>query len=168
MRQSLAFLLAFTVSACSDQSATAPNGQVSPALMIPAALSANMTSASSVWSRQLTGSTGSCALYAFFVPTNWNGDVVYYAHGIVDAALPVALPTGDGFPDLRDALGQLGYAVAYSSFSENGWAVKDGVESTHQLREVFAKSVGKLVCHPVAEILAGCVATDVHQGEHGD
>ena len=90
-----------------------------------------------MWAKQISGETGPGALYAFFVPTNWNGDVVYYAHGIVDAALPIALPTGDGFPDVRDALGARGYAVAYSSFSENGWAVKEGAEATHQLRGLF-------------------------------
>jgi len=69
--------------------------------------------------------------------------VVYYAHGVVDAALPIVLPDGDGFPALRAELGALGYAIAYSSFSENGWAVKDGAESTHQLRGLFASAVGK-------------------------
>ena len=91
----------------------------------------------------MTGDNGHGAMYALFKPANWNGDVVYYAHGIVDAALPIALPTGDGFPDLRDALGGLGYAVAYSSFSENGWAVKDGVESTHELRALVSRNFGR-------------------------
>ena len=120
-------------------------------LIVPSALRANLSSSSSVWGRQITGETGSGGLYAFFVPTNWNGDVVYYAHGIVDAALPIALPAGDGFPELRDALGGLGYAVAYSSFAENGWAVKDGVESTLKLRGLFADAVGK----PRRSYLAG-------------
>lgn len=44
---------------------------------------------------------------------------------------------------MRDALGARGYAVAYSSFAENGWAVKDGVESTHELRGLFNDTVGK-------------------------
>lgn len=138
LRRTLLFTAAVLLfTACSDQSPT------TPAHVAPQAVTPDLTSSSSVWGRQLTGTTGSGALWAVFVPTNWNGDVVYYAHGIVDAALPVALPVGDGFPDFRDALGGLGYAVAYSSFSENGWAVKDGAEATHQLRETFTRNVGR-------------------------
>ena len=144
MRRPIALLLAFALASCSEQTATepAPSGY-RPGVMAPSVLAADLASTSPVWARQITGQTGPGALYAFFVPGNWNGDVVYYAHGIVDAALPVSLPAGDGFPDVRDALGALGYAVAYSSFSENGWAVKDGAASTHQLRGLFTAAVGK-------------------------
>ena len=143
MRRYLTVLLALTIAGCSEQAPTSPVASPTQSIIVPQALRANLSSSSSVWKRQITGETGSGALYAFFVPSHWNGDVVYYAHGIVDAALPIALPTGDGFPDVRDALGALGYAVAYSSFSENGWAVKDGAESTHKLRGLFADRVGK-------------------------
>ena len=143
MRRHIALLLGLAVAACADQAPTSPSASPAPSIVVPQALRANLSSSSSVWSRQITGETGPGALYAFFVPNNWNGNVVYYAHGIVDAALPISLPTGDGFPDVRDALGALGYAVAYSSFSENGWAVKDGAESTHQLRGLFSAKVGK-------------------------
>ena len=33
-------------------------------------------------------------------------------------------------------------ALAYSSFSENGWAVKDGAQRTHELGELFAARFG--------------------------
>lgn len=141
MRRHLTLLLGLTIAGCFEQ-ATAPSAPVTSSIIIPSALRANLSSSASVWGRQITGEQAG-ALYAFFVPTNWNGDVVYYAHGIVPAAQPIALPTGDGFPDVRDALGQLGYAVAYSSFSENGWAVKDGAQTTHQLRGLFTSQVGK-------------------------
>ena len=143
MRRHIALALGLILAGCSEQSPTSPSAPPTRSVVVPQALRANLSSSSSVWSRQITGETGPGALYAFFVPTMWNGDVVYYAHGIVDAALPISLPTGDGFPDVRDALGALGYAVAYSSFSENGWAVKDGAESTHQLRGLFSENVGK-------------------------
>ena len=143
MRRQLALLIGLTVAGCSEQHLTAPIASRPAATDAPLALRASLSSSSPVWSTQITGETGKGALYAFFVPGSWNGDVVYYAHGIVDAALPVALPEGDGFPAVRDALGALGYAVAYSSFSENGWAVKDGAESTHRLRGLFASKVAK-------------------------
>ena len=107
-----------------------------------AAAGAASRSVAPTWATTITGTTGPGAQYAIFVPAPWNGDVVYYAHGIVDAALPVALPTS-AIAELRDSLGVMGYAVAYSSFSQNGWAVKDGIERTHQLRGLFESRVGE-------------------------
>jgi pimeloyl-ACP methyl ester carboxylesterase len=124
MRRLTAPLFAFILAGCAEQPVTAPIETVSS-------------------TRTVIGETGPGSQYAFQVPANWNGDVIYYAHGIRPASDPVELPTGDGFPALRDALGQLGYAVAYSSFSENGWAVKDGVQRTHQLRGLFAAKFGQ-------------------------
>jgi pimeloyl-ACP methyl ester carboxylesterase len=95
------------------------------------------------WAQTVTGVSGEGAQYSIFVPTNWNQDVVFYAHGIKDAAAPVALPTEANFPAFRDSLGVMGYAVAYSSFSENGWAVQDGIQKTHQLRGLFNSVAGK-------------------------
>jgi pimeloyl-ACP methyl ester carboxylesterase len=133
MRRPIFFLLAVAIAGCNDLAPTAPDASSPSTLTVPIERQRDVSSSSSVWSRQITGETKPGALYAFFVPNNWNGDVVYYAH---------ALPTGDGFPELRDALGGLGYAVAYSSFSENGWAVKDGAQTTHQLRGIFSSAVG--------------------------
>lgn len=104
-------------------------------------IGATATRSATTWATNITGSTGPGSEYAIFVPTTWNGDVVYYAHGIIDAARPVELPTTD-VAELRDALGAMGYAVAYSSYSENGWAVKDGIQRTHQLRGLFTSKVG--------------------------
>ena len=36
-----------------------------------------------------------------------------------------------------------GFAVAVSSFSENGWVVKDGTQRTHQLLGLFTSKFGK-------------------------
>jgi hypothetical protein len=44
------------------------------------------------------------ARYALFVPTDWNGDLVLYAHGFRDAATPVDLRDQDGFYAVRDRL----------------------------------------------------------------
>lgn len=91
------------------------------------------------------------AQYALYVPPEWNGDLVVYAHGFIDPALPVALPTADGFPGLRDGLLAERYAVAYSSFRENGFAVKDGIQSTHQMTGIFTARFGR----PERVFLAG-------------
>src|SRR6185503_4098115 len=70
----------------------------------------------------------------------WNGDLVVYAHGYTDPVAAVALPN---FGPIRDALVARGYAVIASSFSENGYAAKEGVEQTHQLSGIFASRVGR-------------------------
>ncbi|HET7187510.1 MAG TPA: hypothetical protein VFI52_05120 [Gemmatimonadaceae bacterium] len=144
MRRSLLLPLAaaLSLSACAEQSPTAP------ASFAP---SRTARDASSIWSSTITGETGPGSQYALYMPAAWNGDVVFYAHGIRPAFAPVELPTGDGFPDVRDALGARGYAVAYSSFSENGWAVKDGAQRTHQLSGLFTSKFGA----PKRSYLAG-------------
>ena len=92
----------------------------------------------------IEGQTGEGALYAFAVPAQWNGRLVVYVHGIVDPGAPVAVPTAqDGFEVLRTQWLDAGYAVAASSFSENGYAVQSAVQRTHQLRGLFASRVGQ-------------------------
>jgi pimeloyl-ACP methyl ester carboxylesterase len=55
--------------------------------------------------------------------------------------VPVAIP-----PDAQLVISLLapqGFAVAVSSFSENGWVVKDGTQRTHQLLGLFTSKFGK-------------------------
>jgi len=95
------------------------------------------------------GRIGPGALYRLVVPTDdptdptdvpWNGNLLLYAHGFVSALEPVPLP-----PDgelLVSLFAPQGYAVAVSSFSENGWAVKDGAQRTQQLLGIFTSKFG--------------------------
>lgn len=92
--------------------------------------------------------TSNGAQYAMFLPNAWNGRLVLWAHGFVDPTAPIALP--DVLPtdvapwlvELREQLLAAGYAVAYSSYAENGWAVKDGAARTHELRTLFMNRFG--------------------------
>jgi len=97
------------------------------------------------WAQIVEGETGPGSLYAIYVPTNWNGDVIYFIHGILPPQAPVALPDDptdwDGFTLVRDQFGAMGFAVAYSSFSENGLALKDAAQRTHQLRGLVSSVV---------------------------
>jgi pimeloyl-ACP methyl ester carboxylesterase len=104
------------------------------------------------WSRIVTGETGPGALYAVYVPTAWNGDAVTIAHGFRDVASPIDLRDQDGLYATREALGALGYAVAYSSYAENGFAIKDGALRTHQLRGVLTSVLGRA---PAKHLLVG-------------
>jgi pimeloyl-ACP methyl ester carboxylesterase len=118
---------ALSCAACSDRQ---PAGPLS-------SISADRQAAGP---REVRGEIGPGALYALFLPANWNGDLVVYAHGYFFPTDPVELPN---IPRLRDGLLALGYGVAYSSFSENGFAIKDGVLRTRQLRGLFASNFGQ-------------------------
>jgi pimeloyl-ACP methyl ester carboxylesterase len=86
------------------------------------------------------GRFGPGALYRLVRPTVWNGSLVLYAHGFVLSDAPVALPPEGEL--LTDLLAPQGFAVAFTSFSENGWAVKDGAQRTHQLLGIFTSTFG--------------------------
>jgi pimeloyl-ACP methyl ester carboxylesterase len=89
--------------------------------------------------QHLEGVAGPGALYVIDVPAGWNGDLVLYAHGYSNPALSIALPSIDG---LRGELLGRGFAVAVSSYSQNGYALKQGVEQVHQLGGIFADAFG--------------------------
>jgi len=113
---------------CTDRSPVGPS-------LDPGVRTARVTIPSSgPWARVVEGETGPGSLYALYIPARWNGDAIYYAHGIRPPQASITLDDQDNFFEVRDALGALGYAFAYSSFSENGLAVKDGAQRTHQLR----------------------------------
>ncbi len=127
------------LTACSD-------GTVAPAASANASPVLGKTAeppAYGPWARIVTGETGRGSLYAIYVPTNWNGQAVSIAHGFRDVSSPIDLRDQDGLYATREALGALGYAVAYSSYSENGFAVKDGALRTHQLRGLLASVLGR-------------------------
>lgn len=142
MRSPLTLVLAsvtLAVTGCADR---ATNEPVAPSL--PTSL-ASVTSETSTefWQSIVNGETGPGSVYQIYVPRNWNGDAVFYAHGIRDVLDPVGLQDQDNYRVVRDGLGGLGFAVAYSSFSENGYAVADAARRTHQLRGLFASRFGQ-------------------------
>jgi hypothetical protein len=86
------------------------------------------------------GQLGPGALYRLVRPTNWNGTLLLYAHGYVPGTAPIALPEEANL--FVALLAPRGYALAFSSYSENGWAVKDGAQRTHQLLGIFSSQFG--------------------------
>ncbi len=109
------------------------------ALLSPAAARAQAVSAPTV----VVGSTGPGSLYGLAKPAVWNGDLVIYAHGIVDVNAPVGLPTDSpALAAMIDGWLQAGFGVAYSSYDMNGYALKDGMQRTHQLKGLFASKFG--------------------------
>jgi pimeloyl-ACP methyl ester carboxylesterase len=87
------------------------------------------------------GTIGPGALYRLVRPTNWNGTLVVYAHGTVPTDQPVAI-TADTL-EVMAMLSAEGFAVAASSYSANGWVVREGAQQTHQLLGIFTSSFGR-------------------------
>jgi pimeloyl-ACP methyl ester carboxylesterase len=86
------------------------------------------------------GRIGPGAVYRLVRPDVWNGSLLIYAHGFVATSEPVELPEeAELFVDLVTSQG---FAIAYSSYSENGWAVKDGAQRTFQLLGLFESKFG--------------------------
>ena len=135
---SMAAVVPLLFAACSDNAPTSPLART-----LTTSSRSSDVGLSSIWADQVQGTTATGALYALYKPVNWNGDVIYYAHGIIDPAIAVALPTGDDAEAIRDALGQQGFAIAYSSWSETGYDFKDGMQRTHQLRGFVNDRFGK-------------------------
>jgi pimeloyl-ACP methyl ester carboxylesterase len=97
----------------------------------------------------VTGEIGG-ALYAMYLPEDWNGDLVLWAHGYHARQHPIMLPDPE-VPDpvygtmapFRDALLGEGFAVALSSYSKNGSATEEGYRDTKRLIPLFIKEFGK-------------------------
>jgi pimeloyl-ACP methyl ester carboxylesterase len=113
--------------------------------------------------RHVAGSIGPGALYEISVPANWNGDLVLYAHGYSLPQLPVEIPHNqDSYSGIRDLLLQQGFAVAVSSYSENGYAEAEGARQVHQLRGLFVSSFGRPSrAFLMGQSLGGLIAIDL-------
>ena len=141
-RASVLQLVAASVAAPRKETVRVVVRRVIAAAALAVCLAVAATGALQAETQLIQGTTGEGSLYEFAIPDNWNGVLAVYAHGIVNPLLPVALPGGSFIP-FRNALLAQNVAVAYSSFSENGFAVKDGEQRTHQLLGLFKSQVGK-------------------------
>lgn len=116
------------------------------------------------------GVIGGTNLYAIFVPDDWNGDLVTYAHGFIDVASSLDLPSNDRIDEIRGLLLADGYAFAYSSYRENGFAVQSGGWATQKLSTLFRSLVK---AHPehtwlVGHSLGGLVTLEMAEKAPGD
>ncbi len=86
-------------------------------------------------------------VYLICVPTsNWNGDLIVFAHGYVDPRLPVDIPysqlvlsDGTTIPGLVNSLN---FAFATTSYRKNGLAVLEGVQDILGLIHYFQNNYG--------------------------
>jgi pimeloyl-ACP methyl ester carboxylesterase len=88
------------------------------------------------------GDLGPGSTYEIDVPAAWNHSLVLYAHGLVQAGLPLVSPSElPEFDSIRTALLSSGFAVAASSSSSNDRTLADAVRRTHQLSGFFTTVV---------------------------
>lgn len=114
----------------------------------------------------VTGTTANGAIFELDVPTNWNGHLWVYAHGVVDPQAPIALPN---VAPLKAALLAQGFAFATSSYSQNGYALKQGAQDIHQLKGLFTAHFGLPVrTYLVGHSLGGGVVQDLTERFPGD
>ncbi|WP_226580422.1 alpha/beta fold hydrolase [Halobacillus litoralis] len=108
--------------------------------------------------------------YRIEVPENWNGDLVLYSHGYRSEetkALTVNNPS-----NLRRYLLEAGYAWAASSYSKNGYEVKQGVKDTHALGQFFNGKIGQadhtyVVGHSMGGHITGVLAEQYQNAYDG-
>lgn len=84
-------------------------------------------------------SPGNPHSYQIEVPDNWNGDVVYFAHGFRGNTTELSV----GPPPIREHLIENGYAWAASSYSQNGYRPGIGAQDTARLIPIFQELVGE-------------------------
>lgn len=82
------------------------------------------------------------ANYVIDIPPNWNGTLVLYSHGYVTPGSPLtAMDAGD--PATGAFLLASGYALAGSSYSQNGWALQQAFHDQIALLDHFQSTYGK-------------------------
>lgn len=84
------------------------------------------------------------APYQIEVPEEWNGDLVLLQHGFVFPGPGLTLPPADHayFDPLSAELAARGFAVAYSAYRSNGWAIQEGAKDTSALAKQFDQQFG--------------------------
>ena len=85
------------------------------------------------------------ALYRICLPSEWNRELVLYAHGYVASNKPIALPdlSIDDTTSMEEIFTDMGYAFATTSYSKNGLAVKEGIDDLADLIEIFKNNFGR-------------------------
>ncbi len=99
----------------------------------------------------LTGTLQS-ANYTIAVPSNWNGTLALYSHGYVFSTQPLLKPAPDASDSASGAaLLSKGYALAGSSYSQNGWAIQQAFHDQIALLNYFDATCG----HPTRTVAWG-------------
>lgn len=103
------------------------------------------------------------ANYLIKVPGNWNGTLLLYSHGYVFVGSPLTA-TDASDPQTEGALLQQGYALAGSSYSQNGWALQQAFHDQITLLNFFDATCGNPVrTIPWGDSLGGIITAGLVQ-----
>ncbi len=84
------------------------------------------------------------AFYTIAVPANWNKTLVLYSHGYAFPGEPLRTQASDApNTQVANALLQKGYALAGSSYSQDGWAVQQAFHDQMALLDYFDTTCGQ-------------------------
>ena len=82
------------------------------------------------------------AHFRIIFPKNWQNKLVMFAHGYeVMGFLPQQSQNDDWLKQMTPYI-ERGFAVAASDYSLQGWAFKEGVDETEEVREFFVDKYG--------------------------
>jgi len=93
------------------------------------------------------------AAYEVQVPQNFNGTVLLYSHGYVFDGAPDPTPIDASDPVSQAILLQQGYALAGSSYSEQGWAVKAALKDQIATLNVAKRYIARHATAPVSSVI---------------
>jgi pimeloyl-ACP methyl ester carboxylesterase len=85
------------------------------------------------------------APYYIEIPVRWNKGLVLHAHGYTPEGSSPPEHSSPVYRTFRDVFLSRGFAFAASSYSRQGWAVKEGIEETEALRRHFVAKHGQPV-----------------------
>ena len=77
------------------------------------------------------------AAFRIDIPEDWHGGLIMYAHGYALAGTTPEFNTS-----FVGAANGMGYAVAQSRYTHQGWAAREGILDTEALRRYFADKYG--------------------------
>jgi len=96
--------------------------------------------------------TGTLQGANYTIPSNWNGTLALYSHGYVFSTQPLLNPAPDASDPASGAvLLSKGYALAGSSYSQNGWALQQAFHDQTTLLNYFDATCG----HPTRTVAWG-------------
>ena len=101
------------------------------------------------------------ARYKIYIPGDWNGGLVMYAHGYEEIGEEV-----EGYSrevdDFMEIFTSHGFAYAASAYKRQGLVIKDGIEDTEALRSYFELRYGKPnICIITGHSMGGIISLAV-------
>ncbi len=101
------------------------------------------------------------ARYKIYIPADWNGGLVIYAHGYEEIGEEVEGYSRE-IDDFMEIFTSHGFAYAASAYKRQGLIIKDGIEDSEALRSYFELRYGKPdICIITGHSMGGIISLAV-------